>query len=115
MTRPSIVLGPDEHRVSDELQLVLAGIPGIYQRGRQLIQVVHSPAPADLAAVRRVENSTTLALLARSNLRTLMTRHCCFLKPKVRNGEVVLSDDGHCGIRRPQAFAIGAPRQGRKA
>ena len=95
MTRPSIVLGPDEHRVSDELQLVLAGIPGIYQRGRQLIQVVHSPAPADLAAVRRVENSTTLALLARSNLRTLMTRHCCFLKPKVRNGEVVLSDEGH--------------------
>lgn len=94
MTRPSIILGPDEHRVSDELQLVLAGIQGIYQRGRQLIQVIHSPAPADLAAVRRVQNTPILALLSRPSFRTLITRYCCFLKPKIRNGEVVMTEDG---------------------
>lgn len=94
MTRPSILLGPDEHRVSDELQLVLAGIQGIYQRGRRLIQVVHAPAPVDLAAVRRVQDAPVLVLLSSPTFRTLITRYCCFLKPKIRNGEVVMNDDG---------------------
>lgn len=108
MTRPTILLGPDEARVSDELQLVLAGIPGVYQRGRRLIQVIHPPAPSELAAVRQVEVAPTMALLAQSNLRTLLTRHCCFLKAKIKNGEVVLSDEGRPVLveAHPPAWAV---------
>lgn len=94
MPGPSIVLSPDEYKVVDELQLVLKEIPGLYQRGRQLIQVIRADAVAELASVSQMSAAPQLIAVPKSNLRTLLTRHCSFLKVKTKAGEVELDDDG---------------------
>lgn len=70
---PDVELGPDEHRVIDEVVAAMAGDPDLYQRGGQLVRVIWVADGTDgHPTLREVEPPT---------LREFITRNVCLLKP----------------------------------
>jgi hypothetical protein len=94
MSRPSILISADEYKVVDELQLVIKEISGLYQRGRQLVQVIRSENASDSGSLAQASKEPQIVAVPKSNLRTMLTRHCSFLKVKLRSGEVELDNEG---------------------
>ncbi|MFO0580507.1 MAG: hypothetical protein U1A78_41580 [Polyangia bacterium] len=92
--RFAIIQGTDEDEVREQLKAALSGIPGVYERARQLTEVIRTAATPDSAAVRRAVNQPLLVPIAKSGLRTLLTRYCDFFEYKRRNGDLVLDEKG---------------------
>jgi hypothetical protein len=78
--RARVVLGTDEHRVTAEAEAVLAAnARGVYQRGRQLVQVLHHKAEGKRQRIRRPESAPVVRNLPSPILREELSRHVQFV------------------------------------
>lgn len=78
---PEIELGPDEHRVIDEVVQVLASEPDLYQRGGALVRVV------DVAEGKSVR--PTISPLEPPTLREMITRNAALLRFDKKSEDLV--------------------------
>src|SRR6266545_3125432 len=81
-----VVLGTDEHRVSAEAEAILAAkSSNLYQRGRQLVQVLRytdnpNPEREGRRRVRRSDGAPVVRSLPVPILRDELSRHVQFVK-----------------------------------
>jgi hypothetical protein len=89
---PTVEVGVDEHRVSDEAEVILAAnARNLYQRGRQLVQVLqYAPDPdADRDSrqrVRRADGAPVVRTIPSAILRDELSRHVRFVRRDKEGG-----------------------------
>jgi len=80
---PEIFVGPDEERVTTQALSALAGCENLFQRGGELVQVVHAKSP--LGGVTRPAGAPRIASVQEARLRELTTTQIRWLKPAPRS------------------------------
>ena len=81
-TVPTIVVGTDEYRVSDEVVAALASWPEVYQRGGCLVRVLEATdEQAPLGTVRRPVGAPVVRSFCPPSLRELMSRCVRWVQP----------------------------------
>lgn len=99
-SRPRILIDTDEHRVVNEAIKALCVAPELYQRGAQLVRVLHGSLTND--GVERGEEAPTIMALPQAALRDKMTEHIAFVKlAKTGEGDVEVA-------AHPTSWLVGA-------
>jgi hypothetical protein len=76
----SVMVGLDEHRVNKEAESILAAnARDLYQRGKELVQVLHHRDDGRKQRVRRDDGAPVLRLLPAATLREELTRYVRFM------------------------------------
>lgn len=89
-SRPRVVIDTDEHRVVNETIQALEADVELYQRGGQLVRILHGSRTPD--GIERGQEAPTIATVPQAALREKMTEHAAFIKfVKTGDGEVEMA------------------------